>query len=208
MDYLTLGGAAEVEYVINRSRFIGWARPVASVEAANDFVSEMRARHREATHNVYAYCVREPEYSRYSDDGEPQGTAGIPMLEVFRREGVTDLVCVVPRYFGGVLRGAGGLFRAYTKSAKDALDDAGKAVVRRWVVLGFPCSYAALERMKLEIASFGGAVEKVEYGAAVEIRALLSEEKSEAFQARIFDLTGGATKPAAVGESFQAVPLG
>ena len=129
------------------------------------------------------------------------------MLEVFRREGVTNLVCVVTRYFGGVLLGAGGLFRAYTKSAKDALDAAGRSVVRRWIRLELPCSYAALERYKQEIAAFDGAVEDLDYGAGVTIRALIPEEKSEAFRARIFDLSGGTVKAAVTGESFQAVPV-
>ena len=206
-EYCVPAGAGESEYIEKRSRFLGHVRPVESEEEARAFIAAVKKEHYDARHNCWCYLLHDgPE--RYSDDGEPQGTAGIPMLEVFRREGMSNLVCVVTRYFGGVLLGAGGLFRAYTKSAKDALDDAGKAVVRRWVVLGFPCSYAALERMKLEIVSFGGAVENVEYGAAVEIRALLPEEKSEAFQARVFDLSGGATKPLALGESFQAVPLG
>ena len=129
------------------------------------------------------------------------------MLEVFRREGVTDLVCVVTRYFGGVLLGAGGLFRAYTKSAKDALDAAGRSVVRRWIALEIPCSYAALERCKLEIAAYGGAVDGMDYGAEVSIRALLPEEKAEAFRARIFDLSGGSVTARVTGESCQAVPV-
>ncbi len=205
-EYFIPTGAGESEYVEKRSRFLGHVRPVESEDEARAFVAEMKKKHYDARHNCWCYLLKDgPE--RYSDDGEPQGTAGIPMLEVFRREGVTNLVCVVTRYFGGVLLGAGGLFRAYTKSAKDALDASGRSVVRRWIRLEIPCSYAALERYKQEIAAFDGAVESLDYGAAVTIRALLPEEKSEVFQARILDISGGAVKAAVTGESFQAVPV-
>ena len=206
-EYYVPTGAGESEYVEKRSRFLGHVRPVRSEDEARAFVAEMKKNYYDARHNCWCYLLKDgPE--RYSDDGEPQGTAGIPMLEVFRREGVTNLVCVVTRYFGGVLLGAGGLFRAYTKSAKDALDAAGRSVVRRWVQLEIPCSYAALERYKQEIAAFDGAVAGMDYGAGVSIRALLPEERSEAFRARILDLSGGAVEPAVTGESLQAVPIG
>ncbi len=205
-EYYVPTGAGESEYVEKRSRFLGHVRPVCSEDEARVFVAEMKKKYYDARHNCWCYLLKDgPE--RYSDDGEPQGTAGIPMLEVFRREGVTNLVCVVTRYFGGVLLGAGGLFRAYTKSAKDALDAAGRSVVRRWVQLEIPCSYAALERYKQEIAAFDGAVAGMDYGAGVSIRALLPEERSDAFRARILDLSGGAVEPAVTGESFQAVPV-
>ena len=205
-EYFIPTAAGESEYVEKRSRFLGHLRPVESEDEARAFVAEMKKKYYDARHNCWCYLLKDgPE--RYSDDGEPQGTAGIPMLEVFRREGVTNLVCVVTRYFGGVLLGAGGLFRAYTKSAKDALDAAGRSVVRRWIRLELPCSYAALERYKQEIAAFDGAVEDLDYGAAVTIRALLPEERAEDFRARIFDLSGGAVKAAVTGESYKAVPV-
>ena len=204
-EYCVPSGAGESEYVEKRSRFLGHVRPVENEDEARAFIAAVKKEHYDARHNCWCYILRDgPE--RYSDDGEPQGTAGIPMLEVLRREGIYNVVCVVTRYFGGVLLGAGGLFRAYTKSAKDALDAAGVSVVRRWVKLELPCSYAALERYKLEIAAFGGAVEEMDYGAAVTIRALLPEERQADFAARIFDLSGGSVTPAVTGESFQAVP--
>ena len=205
-EYYVPAGTGEAEYVEKRSRFLGHVRPVESEEEARAFIAEMKKKYYDARHNCWCYLLKDgPE--RYSDDGEPQGTAGIPMLEVFRREGVTNLVCVVTRYFGGVLLGAGGLFRAYTKSAKDALDAAGYAAVRRWEALEFCCSYAAIERMKQEIAAFDGALDAMDYGAEVSVRALLPGERSAAFCARIFDLSGGATRPKPAGESFRAVPV-
>ena len=205
-EYFVPSGPGEAELVEKRSRFLGHVRPVESEEEARAFVAEMKKKYYDARHNCWCYLIKDgPE--RYSDDGEPQGTAGIPMLEVFRREGVCNAVCVVTRYFGGVLLGAGGLFRAYTKSAKDALDAAGVSVVRRWVATELPCSYAAAERYKQEIAAVRGAVEDLDYGAAVTIRALIPEENWEGFCLRIFELSGGSVRPAAEGERFQAVPL-
>ena len=112
-EYFVPSGPGEAELVEKRSRFLGHVRPVESEEEARAFVAEMKKKYYDARHNCWCYLIKDgPE--RYSDDGEPQGTAGIPMLEVFRREGVCNAVCVVTRYFGGVLLGAGGLFRAYT----------------------------------------------------------------------------------------------
>ncbi len=205
-EYYVPSGPGEAEYVEKRSRFLGHVRPAESEEEARAFIAEMKKTHYDARHNCWCYLLKDgPE--RYSDDGEPQGTAGMPMLEVLRREGVTNAVCVVTRYFGGVLLGAGGLFRAYTRSAKDALDAAGVSAVRRWVAMELPCSYAAAERFKQELAAFGGVAESMDYGAAVTIRALVPEEKAEAFRARIFELSGGGVSPAVTGESFRAVPL-
>ena len=206
-EYFIPTGAGEAEFTEKRSRFLGHVRRVENEEEARAFIAEMKKKYYDARHNCWCYILHEgPE--RYSDDGEPQGSAGLPMLEVFRREGIENLVCVVTRYFGGVLLGTGGLLRAYTKSAKDALDAAGRSVVRRWVTLDLPCSYASLERCKLELASFGGAVGEIEYGAAVTIHALLPEDKSEAFRARIFDLSGGSVAVAVTGETYQDVPVG
>ena len=203
-EYFIPAGAGESEYVEKRSRFLGRVRPVESEEEARAFIAEMKKTCYDARHNCSCYVLKNG-VERYSDDGEPQGTAGLPMLEVFRREGVTNLVCVVTRYFGGVLLGAGGLFRAYTKAAKDALDAAGVAVVRRWVETELRCSYSAAERLKLEASAFDGVVTDVEYAASVTIRALVPEEKAEAFAARVFDLSASAVEVKAVGESFRAV---
>ena len=169
-EYLVPTAAGEAEFTEKRSRFLGHVRPVESEEEARAFIAQMKKEYYDARHNCWCYILR-GGVERYSDDGEPQGTAGIPMLEVFRREGVYNAVCVVTRYFGGVLLGAGGLLRAYTKSAKDALDAAGISAVRRWLCFDLPCSYSAAERMKLEVAACEGVVADMEYGAAVTIKA-------------------------------------
>lgn len=199
-------GAGEVEFTEKRSRFLGHLRPAQSEEEARRFIAEMKREHYDARHNCWCYIIRGGA-ERYSDDGEPQGTAGIPMLEVFRREGVSDFVCVVTRYFGGVLLGAGGLLRAYTRSAKDALDAAGISVVRRWLEAELPCSYGAAERLKAEVAAAGGAVAGTEYGAEVVIKALIPGELREAFCARIFDVSGGAVSVRITGETLRAAAI-
>ena len=205
-EYYIPTGAGEAELVEKRSRFLGHVRPVESEDEARAFIAEMKKTYYDARHNCWCYLLREGA-ERYSDDGEPQGTAGIPMLELFRREGVTNAVCVVTRYFGGVLLGTGGLLRAYTQSAKDALDAAGISVVRRWIEVELPCSYAQAEQMKRETAAYGGVVSDVEYGAAVTLRALLPEERAEAFKARLFDLSAGRVSARFGGEVFRAAPL-
>ncbi|MDO4982620.1 MAG: YigZ family protein [Eubacteriales bacterium] len=204
-EYLIPTGAGESEYVEKRSSFLGHLRCVETEDEARAFIAEMKKKYYDARHNCWCYIIRNGA-ERYSDDGEPQGTAGIPMLEVMRREGVTNVVCVVTRYFGGILLGAGGLLRAYTKSAKDALDAAGISVVRRWIEADIPCSYSQAEKLKNEIAAAGGIVGDMEYGAAVVIKVLVPEEMIEDFKAKIFDVTAGSVTVKVTGESFKAVP--
>ena len=205
-EYYIPTGPGEAEFVEKRSTFMGHVRLVETEDEARAFIAEMKKKYHDARHNCWCYIIKDgPE--RYSDDGEPQGTAGIPMLEVMRREGVTNIVCVVTRYFGGILLGAGGLLRAYTKSAKDALDAAGISVVRRWVEADVPCSYSQLEKLKVELQGCGALIGDVEYGAAVTIKILMPEEEAEEICARILDVSAGSVSVSVTGESFRAVPL-
>ena len=198
--------AGEAEFTEKRSRFLGHVRHVESEEEAKAFIAEMKKKYYDARHNCWCYIIRGGA-ERYSDDGEPQGTAGIPMLEVYRREGVTNFVCVVTRYFGGVLLGAGGLLRAYTKSAKDALDAAGISVVRAWTEADIPCSYSAAEKLRLELTNAGGICADTEYGANVVIKALIPEELTDSVRACIFDVSGGSVELIVTGQTHRAVPL-
>ena len=203
-DYFLPAGSGEAEFVEKRSSFLGHVRSVETEDAARELINAMTKKHYDARHNCWCYIIRGGAV-RYSDDGEPQGTAGLPMLEVFKREGVENVVCVVTRYFGGVLLGTGGLLRAYTKSAKDALDAAGIAAVRRWVKLEAACPYSLLERMKTECLALEGAVSDVEYGADVRMTFLLPESRSEEFQARVTELSAGQSSAQAVGEELMPV---
>ncbi|NBI66388.1 YigZ family protein [Pseudoflavonifractor sp. 60] len=206
-EYYIPTGHSETELVEKRSRFIGQVWRISSEEEARERIEATRKKHYDARHNCWCYRLRQGGLERCSDDGEPQGTAGQPMLNVFQREEVVDVVCVVTRYFGGVLLGAGGLVRAYTQGAKDALDCAGISVVRRWVAMEIPCTYAQFESMRREVLSSGGAVENVDYGADVLISALLPEERAAPFAARILELSAGTVEVLEAGERFQDVPF-
>ena len=205
-EYRIPASPGESELTEKRSRFLGHVRMVESEEEAKAFIAEMKRKYYDARHNCWCYAVRGGA-ERYSDDGEPQGSAGIPMLEVLRRRGVTNAVCVVTRYFGGVLLGTGGLLRAYTQSAADALDAAGVAVVRAWTEAEARCSYAQAERMKTEAAALGAVTEDVVYGADVTLKLLIPQEKTEAVKARLFDASAGSVRLAVTGGSFRAVPV-
>ena len=205
-EYHIPAEAGESEYDEKRSRFLGHVRPVSTEDEARAFIAEMKKKYYDARHNCWCYLIKDgPE--RYSDDGEPQGTAGIPMLEVFRREGVTDAVCVVTRYFGGVLLGAGGLLRAYTRAAKDALDGAGLAEVRRWSEVRVTCAYSLAERVKQECAALDGIVSDVEYAEGVTVKALLPEEQAEEFAVRVRDVTAGSAECAVNGGEDRTVRI-
>lgn len=204
-EYLIPTQFGEAEFIEKKSRFIGRVWPVETEEEALARIQEMKKQHYDATHNCWAYIIRDGAV-RFSDDGEPGGTAGMPMLQVLQRENLYNVVCVVTRYFGGILLGAGGLVRAYTQGAKDALDAAGISVVRRWVAMEVPCTYAQFESTRREVESFGGVVEQVDYGADVVLSALLPEERAEEFSARILDVSAGTIEVLEAGERFQDVP--
>ena len=190
MEYFIPTRESVTEFTEKRSRFIGHVWRVDSEEEARACIERTKKEHYDARHNCWCYRIKDDPV-RYSDDGEPQGTAGQPMLPVFQKEGVVNVCCVVTRYFGGVLLGAGGLVRAYTQSAKDALDAAGISVVRRWIELAVDCPYSFLERVKLACTAQGGAVGEIEYTAAVTVHALLPEGGAEAFRAKLAELSAG-----------------
>ena len=205
-EYFIPAGDGEAEFTEKRSSFLGHVRMVETEDEAKTFVAEMKKKYYDARHNCWCYIIKDGAV-RYSDDGEPQGTAGIPMLEVLKREGVTNVVCVVTRYFGGVLLGTGGPSRAYTKSAKDALDAAGISVVRRWVMAELACTYSLLERLKLECTAANGLVSDVEYSTDVCLKLLLPEDGVEDFSRRIADVTAGASRLAIIGEIYKPVRI-
>ena len=137
-EYLVPTQAADAEYTVQRSRFIGHIRPVENEEQALTLLKQTREKYWNANHNVYAYIIHGGA-TRYSDDSEPQGTAGMPVLDVLRKTGLENVLCIVTRYFGGILLGAGGLVRAYTKSASLAVDAAGISKKQVWVTVDVPC---------------------------------------------------------------------
>ncbi|WP_297988995.1 YigZ family protein [uncultured Oscillibacter sp.] len=203
--YQTIAEVAEAEIVEKKSRFIGRIAPVADEEEALAFIAEVKAAHRMARHNVYAYVLRGGRI-RYTDDGEPAKTAGMPTLEAIQHAGLEDVAVVVTRYFGGILLGAGGLTRAYTRGAKDALDAAGVCRVSLWTLWDVPCTYPLLERVKMDIAACGGVVRDTVYGAEVTLRAAFPAGGAESFVPRLTELSAGALEMAAAGEEYLPGP--
>lgn len=205
-EYLVPTALGEDEFVEKKSRFIGHIWPVETEEEALEKIQEMKKKHYDATHNCWAYIIRDGAV-RFSDDGEPGGTAGMPMLQVLQREELYNVVCVVTRYFGGILLGAGGLVRAYTKGAKIAVDAAGKSMKRVWTVLYLPCPYPFYERVKLAVATFEGLIRKTDYGAEIELEVLFPQGRVDAFLTHLRDMTSGTIEAMEIGQEYKAFPV-
>ena len=202
-DYLVPRGVGQAEYIEKKSRFLGGVYPVTSEQEAKEIIERVRRQHYDARHNCWCYILKSGQ-KRYSDDGEPQGTAGQPMLNVFERERVVDVLCVVTRYFGGILLGAGGLCRAYTKAAKDALDAAGISKMQPWLRQQITVSYALFERAKLLIAAQEGAVEDAQYGADILITYRIPEGADERLRTALREASSGSVVPSLLEEIFCA----
>ena len=205
-EYLVPTGYGEDEFIEKKSRFIGRVWPVETEEEALARIAEMKKQHYDASHNCWAYIIRDGAM-RFSDDGEPGGTAGNPMMQVLQRENLYNIVCVVTRYFGGVLLGAGGLVRAYTKGAKIAIDAAGKSIKRVWTALYIPCPYNYYERMKLEVEAFGAVIRDTQFGSEVELEVLVAQPQTQAFIDRITDMTAGTVETMELGQEYRAFPV-
>ena len=203
-QYLIPAKEGASEYIEKKSRFLGLIVPVTTEAEARAQLDAVKKREYDARHNCWAYILHSGQ-KRYSDDGEPQGTAGQPILNVLEREGVQDVLCVVTRYFGGILLGTGGLCRAYTKAAKDALDDAGISELRPWSVLRLDCPYALFERVKLELEKRGGAVISSEYGAQIALMAALPEPGEAVFAKALQELSAGSLVPEKTGTELRGV---
>ena len=199
-------GEGNSEYIEKKSRFLGLVLPVTTEAEARAQLEAVKKREYDARHNCWCYLLHEGGIVRYSDDGEPQGTAGQPMLAVFQRQEITNVCCVVTRYFGGILLGAGGLTRAYTRGAKDALDAAGISQMSLWTLWEVPCTYPLLERVKLEIAACGGVVRSADYGADILLQAAFPAGGAEQFAPRLTALSAGGLEMLPSGEEFLPGP--
>ena len=175
-------------------------------EEALEHIAAMKKQHYDATHNCWAYVIKDGAV-RISDDGEPGGTAGMPMVQVLQKENLFNVCCVVTRYFGGTLLGAGGLVRAYTKGAKIAIDAAGKSMKRVWSVIYLPCPYSFYERVKLEIEAFGGVIRDTQFGAEVELEILVAQGDCQGFLDKIVDMTAGTVEGMETGLEYRAFPV-
>lgn len=205
-EYLIPTKDAEAELVEKKSRFIAHIFVTETEEEALFYLKEMRDKYWDARHNVYAYIIKDGP-TRYSDDGEPGGTAGMPVLEVLQHEKVYNVCCVVTRYFGGTLLGTGGLVRAYSKSAKLGLEAAGISQKRVWERVRIPCPYPMFEQVKKEITNLGGMVQDTEFGSDVQITAIFPEAQTEAFMLRLTDLSSGRVTATSEGKEYRAFPV-
>ena len=191
MGYKTINGSAEDRFIEKKSEFIGYIRHTETEAEAVAFVNDIRAMHRKATHNCYAYILRDNNIARHSDDGEPGGTAGVPIYEVLRKEGLTDVTCVVTRYFGGVLLGAGGLVRAYTQGAKIAIEASEILNMCSAVKAELSLEYPLYGKIGKTLADFDVRTEKEDFGTDVKITLYIRSEDFESFSASLIDLCNG-----------------
>ena len=201
-NYKTLHKFGVDEYIVEKSTFIGYAKPIKTEEEAIEFINEVKKKHKDATHNVWAYTVGENmNIQRYSDDGEPQGTAGIPTLEVIKKEDLRDVVVVVTRYFGGVKLGAGGLVRAYTKGAKIGIE-AGIVIEKvKYTEVKIKIEYTQLGRIQNEIMNLGYTLKDTIYSEDVELIVYSKVEDAQSLIDRMIDITSG-TADVSLGEEY------
>lgn len=205
--YRTLMKRAEDEFIVNKSRFIGHACPCETEEAALGFLAEMREKYKDASHNCYAYIIgANMGIMRYSDDGEPGGTAGMPIIEVLKARGVTNCCCVVTRYFGGILLGAGGLVRAYTKGAVVALDACGVGVMHPTARYLMDVPYPMLSRMEYCLQSESVVIEDKAFTDTVTLTLLVKCADEDALINRVTDVSEGSIEPIRFDEFYRAWP--
>lgn len=206
-EYLIPAGRGECEFVEKRSRFIGCVNHIETEEEARAIIEETKKKYYDARHTCWCYAVREGGIMRYSDDGEPQGTAGQPMLEVFKRNQIENFCCTVTRYFGGVLLGAGGLVRAYSHTAKLALDSAGISCIRMWYVVESECTYSQFERVKQVISEFGGIIDNIDYAQSILLTSLIPENSLNDFTDKLTDVSAGTIFSMVSGSRYMAVKI-
>ncbi len=205
MEYKTVKSEATGEFIEKRSRFLCHVKPVKTPEEAIGFINEKKSKYWDATHNVYAYILREGGIMRYSDDGEPQGTAGQPALEVLRREELYDLAVVITRYFGGIMLGAGGLVRAYARGAKEAVEAGGVALMCLCSDFELTVEYAQYEQTKKLLETLGAVIEDTQYTERVTIRFYIKKSDEDKLLDALTELLSGQAAPKAMGERFMPI---
>lgn len=206
-DYKTVLSEASSEFVEKRSRFIGYCKPISSEQEAVDFINKKRGEHWNATHNVYAYSLREGNIKRYSDDGEPSGTAGMPVLDVIVKNEIFDVCVVVTRYFGGVLLGTGGLVRAYSQGAKAALDAAQIVMMQNCYICSARCTYNQYGKVSALIMSIGAEIDDTIYETDVRIKFHIKPDILPQLNKQLADATSGGVQAVSENEKYFAAPI-
>lgn len=203
-QYITVRHDGEAEFEEKRSTFIGYAKRVTTAEEAADFIKSIKKKHPDARHNCSAYLLYGGMTARYSDDGEPQGTAGMPILETIRKSGAEDVCIVVTRYFGGILLGAGGLTRAYAHAASIALESAEIVTYEEYEELSLVASYSEYQRYIALLQNTGAIIDDTVYDDKVTLRFAMKPTEAAAFKEKITELSGGKNCPETVGSRFDA----
>ena len=206
-EYLVPAGFGRGEYTEKRSRFIGQLWPVETEAEALEKLASVRKEYHDARHTCFAYIVRDGGAVRYGDDGEPQGTAGQPILAVLSGAELTNVCCTVTRYFGGVLLGTGGLVRAYTAAAKAALSDAGVSRMALWRCERLHCPYPMYERIRRLLEEREAVTEATEFGADVALEILIRGDRAADFDDALREISAGAVVPEPVGERFCGIRI-
>ena len=203
MNYYTISKPANDSFIEKRSEFIGYIAPVKTNDEAVDFINSIKAMHRKARHNVYAYILRNDNISRYSDDGEPQGTAGVPVLDVLQKRGLTDVCVVVTRYFGGILLGGGGLVRAYSHAASLACDAAHIMNMCRCRRLKIKTDYGMYGKISYILPNYDTITVNSDFGTEVILEILVLSEKKDALLKNITEITNGSADIDELEELFE-----
>ena len=201
MEYVTLSAEAEVSFIEKKSEFIGHAAPVKTEEEAMEYINKIRKRYGDATHNCYAYMLANGS-ARYSDDGEPQGTAGVPILSVIQKGGFTDAVIVVTRYFGGILLGAGGLVRAYGASARDAVAAARIVTYAEYTEFSVNCSYSDYQKLIPIVAKLGVKEDGSDFTDTVTMRLAAKPDVFKDFSEKVSEIGSGRITLNVTGRRF------
>lgn len=178
-------------FIEKKSKFIGYVKPVKTQEEAIDFINTIKSKHWDATHNVYAYVLRENNIQRYSDDGEPSGTAGIPVLDVLLKENLVDVCVVATRYFGGTLLGAGGLVRAYSHTSKIAVESGNIITMAQCSIMSVTVDYSFYDRMNILLSEFNANINNVEYTDKITLTFSIKENMQTLLQEKLIDISNG-----------------
>ena len=202
--YITIKGRAEARFEEKKSVFIGYACHVESEEEALAFVKEIKEKHKDATHNCYGYVMKGGILCRYSDDGEPQGTAGKPILDMLVKSGVDDVCVVVTRYFGGTLLGTGGLVHAYSLGAKMAVEAAGIVQFENYVVFKVTASYSDYQKISFELEKCDAIIDSTDYADNVTVQFAVKEANADLISKRITEISSGKNEAIRLCERFDA----
>ena len=205
-EYITVAHEAADEFIEKKSRFIGYCRPVTSQEQALGYIEEIKKKHWDASHNVSAYILRDGGLQRFSDDGEPQGKAGIPVLDAMQKNGLTDVVVVATRYFGGTLLGGGGLIRAYSHTASIAIAAAEKIIRRECCILLVNCDYGAYGRVGGIIPACEGRIDETDFLENVTISMHIAPERLGLLQKSLADATNGQVQAEEIDRQYFTFP--